>query len=269
MSKCKNIRDLFESAFLKELDREENEMFENHLKECDSCKKEYENMSSMLLFMKKKKEPEITSEFWDGYWGRLLERMEREEVLPAKKEKRTIIPRFNLRLKWAFQTMAAVLLVVIGIFIGRLMFSPSESSRKAEDPNLHRASLKANPELLVRARDYIEQSKVMFMAIINFESGKEDSFVLNLSQQQQISHKLVKEAQWIKDELEDSRQRRLKELIEDLEVILLQIANLSQEPDSSTIEMIREGITRRGILFKIQLTDLRRSLENKRSRTVY
>jgi len=51
----------------------------------------------------------------------------------------------------------------------------------------------------------------------------------------------------------------LRLLVSDLEVILLQIANLESEHNLSTIEMVQSGVDRRGILLKINLEEMRQT----------
>jgi hypothetical protein len=104
-----------------------------------------------------------------------------------------------------------------------------------------------------RAFDYIQRSKLIVLAIANFDPENQDPYALNLPYQQQVSKELVQEASWLKEELTDRRQRRLQELVSDLEVILLQIANLEEESDMSAIELVQDGVKSRGILFKIHL----------------
>ena len=45
----------------------------------------------------------------------------------------------------------------------------------------------------------------------------------------------------------------------DLEVILLQIANLETEYDLPTIEMVKSGVDRRGVLLKINIEEMRKN----------
>ncbi|MDH5467273.1 MAG: hypothetical protein OEY25_07625, partial [Candidatus Aminicenantes bacterium] len=71
---------------------------------------------------------------------------------------------------------------------------------------------------------------------------------------------LVQEASYLKRELAESDQGRLENLIIDLERVLLQIANLESQNDFEAIELVKEGVTSRGILMEINLTDLRRSI---------
>ncbi len=64
------------------------------------------------------------------------------------------------------------------------------------------------------------------------------------------------EAAALKKEI-GSSDRRLERLISDLEMILLQIANLKPDPDISDIEIIKAGVESRDILFKIKLNEAR------------
>ncbi len=238
---------------------------ENHLQDCLKCRSEFDETTSMLNFMSKKVRIEPEANFWEGYWTRLAERMEKEEVLYPKieKKRKPFFPSLNLIPRWTFQAVTAVVLVVLGIFIGREVFPPSGSKIQKDQPPLLVSKLEPGPELILRTRNFIERSKVILLAISNFDPETEDPFVLNLPYQQKVSKELVQQAGWIKKELAGLRQRRLRELVSDLEVILLQVANLESEPGISTIELVKNGVKIRGVLFKIQLTDIRRSISKK------
>jgi hypothetical protein len=108
-----------------------------------------------------------------------------------------------------------------------------------------------------RAFNYIQRSKLIVLAISNFDTENHDPYTLDLPYQQQVSRELVQEASWLKEELSGRHQRRLQELISDLEVILLQIANLETDSDVSTIELLQDGVKSRGILFKIHLAQFK------------
>jgi hypothetical protein len=99
---------------------------------------------------------------------------------------------------------------------------------------------------------------VLILAVVNADPRTEDPFGLNLPLQKKTSEALVMEAAALKKELGGS-DRRLERLLSDLEMILLQIANLKPEPDSGDIEVIRAGVESRDILFKIKLNEARTS----------
>ena len=261
MSDCKKCQDLFCEAFYKELNAEQKNFLESHIRVCEECESEYDEMTSTLKVMEKRARPEPEQAYWNGYWNKLARRMEDEKTLTPKSE--SWWRAFTFVPKWAYQTAAALLLVFLGVFFGRMVFSPPVSDTK----QAHRPGLISQQgpgvELASRTQNYIERSKLMLLALVNFDPETEDSYALNLPYQQQISKELVQEASYLKSKLADSGQRRLGNLIADLEVILLQIANLESEYDFEAIDIVKEGVNRRGILMQINLTDIRRSIQKR------
>ena len=261
MSDCKKCRELFAEALYKELDAEQKNFFKNHLLLCPKCKSEYDEMASTLKVMDKRIRPEPEQAFWHDYENRLAKRME-DEAQMQKPESwwQRFIRNLSYTPKWAFQTTASLLLIILGIFIGRTVFSPPV-------PELQQAKKMAStiskPELqtqlIYRAHNYIERSKLIFLALINFDPETEDYYALDLPYQQKVSKELVQEASFLREELARYDQRRLQNLIIDLEVILLQIANLESEHDFEAIELVKRGVDSRGILLKIHFTDIRQS----------
>ena len=261
MSDCKKCQDLFGEAFYEELNAEQKNFLESHIRVCEGCESEYDEMTSTLKVMEKRTRPEPDQAYWNGYWNKLARRMEDEKTITPKSE--SWWRAFTFVPKWAYQTAAALLLVFLGVFFGRMVFSPPVSDTK----QAHRPGLISQQgpgvELASRTQNYIERSKLMLLALVNFDPETEDSYALNLPYQQQISKELVQEASYLKNKLADSGQRRLGNLIADLEVILLQIANLESEYDFDAIDIVKEGVNRRGILMQINLTDIRRSIQKR------
>lgn len=266
MKTCKSVRDLFEEYLFNELNNEETEKMDKHMKECDKCRSLFDEERALQRLTKKVKRPEPAPEFWDEYWVRLKDRMEREDILKKEipeTEKREFqliqwIPR------WVFQGAAALILITIGLVMGKVIFSPSSNPIQNGMVQNNSSDLSQNAALVKNTRDYIDQSRVMLLGVMNYDSRTEDPSALNLSYQQKVSRELVTRAGFIKNELDESRQRRLYELIEDLEVILMQIANLDADPNGSEIRMIQDGVSSRGILFKIRMSEMRQSMNNKK-----
>lgn len=272
MNQCKQSKNLFDEALCKELNKEQKLFLENHLQECPKCRSQFEEANAMLNFMKKRVRQGPGPAFWDGYWEKLRDRMEKENVLHTKSEKRRkTFSRFfqflNFSPRWVVQAAAALVLVVIGIFIGREIFPPTTTTgpgKQIYQPPVLVSGYEPGTELYHRTHNFIERSKVILLAMTNFDPETEDSYVLNLPYQQRVSRELVQQAGGIKTELADLDQRQLRELISDLEIILLQVANLESDSDISAIELVKNGVKIRGVLFKIQLTDIRQSINKKR-----
>jgi hypothetical protein len=263
MSDCKKCRSLFLEAYYEELDAQTKQFFKDHLLVCDKCQSEFNKMKSTLKFMSKRVRPEPPKEFWDSYEERLAQRIKKEETSEIERVSwwSKLVNAFTLAPKWAYQAAAALVLIVVGVFIGRMIFTPSgsEIQRASQQPGI---TIQQQPgtELVHRTQNYIERSKLILLALVNFDPATEDPYALDLPYQQQVSKELVEEASYLKRELAESDQERLENLIIDLERVLLQIANLESQNDFEAIELVKEGVTNRGILMEINLTDLRRSV---------
>jgi hypothetical protein len=81
----------------------------------------------------------------------------------------------------------------------------------------------------------------------------------DLSRQKQISHDLIQQASSLQNDLKDPRYRRLRSLISELQVILLEIADLQKQGDLQGVDLIRSGVDRKGVLLKINLEQMRLS----------
>jgi hypothetical protein len=264
MSECKKCRSFFLEYFYGELNAPEKKSVDDHISICNKCRSEFTEMKSVLLYTGKRIRPEPPEEFWDSYEERLAQRIESEESLQGDRE--TLWKKLGKRLeatpKWAYQATGAVALIIIGVFIGRALYSPTI-------PGVQHASQRPDvvtpprPEttLVHRSQDYIERSKLIILALVNFDPSLEDPYALDLPYQKQVSRELVEEAGFLKKELADSDQERLENLITSLEIILLQIANLESENDLEAIKLVRDGIDSRGILMEINLSDLRLSMK--------
>ncbi len=257
MKACKKCRDLLAPALYGELGTEDMAFFENHTASCPACAAEFKGMKQTLETMDKRIHPDPGEDFWDGYWGRLAGRMEKEDAaaevpsLSARKRRGRI---FGLSPRWVFQAAAAMALVVLGVFIGRLVFPPRPTSVETARQTPTLGPAESGPVRL--ARDYIERSKPVLLALVNYDASSEDPYALDLPLQKRVSQELVTQAGAIKSGLKDPSQRRLRELVSDLETVLLQIANLETENDLEAVEFVRQGVEGGGLLLKINLSEI-------------
>jgi hypothetical protein len=164
--------------------------------------------------------------------------------------------------------VAAAALLILGVFIGREIFPPAAGpGTDTGQPAVYAARQGAPEEVIRRTRHFIERSELMLLAIVNFDPDSEDYYTLDLPFQQQVSRELVQQAGSIKTGLKASGQKRLQNLIDDLEVILLQVANLDPGQNRSAVSFIKDGVKNRGILFKIRLIDIYRSFGKQNNET--
>ncbi|MBD3290870.1 hypothetical protein GF337_18830 [candidate division KSB1 bacterium] len=261
MMKCKSIRKLFVDALYDELTSQQREGFDRHLESCAGCAREFAQLKQTMTAMDQRELAEPEEAFWEGYWNRLQPQLEETPGLPTRYRDRlrqlTEIRIFEPRV--AMQLAVAIVLIALGIFIGRLIYAPDNVRR--ELPVYAEKSPDGQEAKFVDARTqrYLERSKVLLLGLVNFDSAEEDYHGLNFGHQQRISEELVSEAQFLK---ENVRGHGLTSLISDLEIILMQIANLESEQDINGIELIKSGIDRQGILLKINLEEIKQTSDS-------
>ncbi len=213
-----------------------------------------------IMLFKERAKPEPGREFWDGYWDRLQARMAAEPepapvpaavADPAESDRlrRPIRPVVR-SLRWAALPAAAAALVAAGILIGRWSRGPA-----VPIPGQGTAVMAA--ELELRTGRYLDRSQRILLALVNFTPETKDSFGLDLPGQKAASRALVEEASLLRGDLTKARERRLEKLVGDLQVILLQIANLDSADDQDAVRIARAGVEGRDILFQINLAGLR------------
>jgi hypothetical protein len=262
MKDCKWCRSRLVEALYGELEAKEKDLFEKHTAACPACAAELKALAETLKTMDARVRPEPGQDFWDGYWDRLSRRMEKEErakaALPASQPLvASSGRRWSFMPRWAFQVAAAVVLIAAGIFIGRTVFSPRRAPLEASQPAGQSPAVQpAEGDAVLRARNYVDRSKLVLLALVNYDPASEDAYGLDLPYQKQVSQDLVRQAGAIKSDLKDPSQRRLRELVSDLEAILLQIANLESKNDLVGVDIVKQGIESGGLLFKINLSEM-------------
>jgi hypothetical protein len=118
----------------------------------------------------------------------------------------------------------------------------------------------------VRAADYLEQSKVLLIGIMNTDTKSLVGSKSLLQRQREMSRTLVRESQEISSGLTDPSQQRLRELVSDLGLILVQIANLETEHGVQGVEIVKGGVERNSLLFKINLEEMQRATQSSRNK---
>lgn len=268
--KCRQIEELFELSLDGGLSAAQQADLKRHLARCQSCAEKYREAQELVALFRRRKSLDLPAEFFEGYWTRLQSRMEREGIFDPEnpEEKPWSFSIFTRRFPWIPQAAAALVLLVVGILIGRIFLPTSGKTGIQKEYQSVRKQSSLSPQLAASTREYIDQSKVLMLALINFDPSRDEYQALNFPRQAEISDALVRQTGDLKGRLADARQQRLLELVEDLEVILLQIANLGTDPDIASIQMIGDGVDERGIIFKIQLLELQQSTQNRKKQTI-
>lgn len=271
MSRCGKMKDLFLESLYGELDSGRETALTRHLDECRSCREEYDAMARTLVAMGAKKAADPGQEYWDGYYEKLERRLAAEGAFGPSRRSPYRRPRapYALIPRWAYGAASALVLVAAGILIGRLTLHRAPAGPDSFASTLRGAatvpSVSPAASLAQRTTRYLDRSKVILLALVNFDGGTKDIAGLNLPRQREKSQELVKEASTLKGDLRAAKERQLERLVGELELILAQIANLKSETDPSSVEIIKAGVELKDVLFKINLSEMRRADEKNRA----
>ena len=246
-------KDRMAEALYGELGPAEKESFDRHLRDCPDCASEYAALEATLRIMDKRERPDPGPEFWNGYWGRLSKRMLWESIEEGRSPSlaaRLFRPFARLP-RWSLQAAAAAALLLLGILVGsRLIPRPEGPRAVAAGPA---AATSAPSSAVAQAGSFIERSKVLLLGLVNYDPATQDPYALDLDGKKAVSRTLAAEAPALRGALKGPGQRRLRELVADLEIILMQIANLEAGQDLDGVDLIKQGVDRKGIFLKIDL----------------
>ena len=262
MNNCRKCRSLLIEALYDELNQEQKIWFTAHVQSCPKCAAQYQEMQATTELMSQRARTEPDSVFWNAYWDNLVDRMGMEEksVSGIAKLMRAFWQNIIFHRGWIYRAATAVALIAIGVLIGKLYFGQPVSKYADTNQTIQIPATTVDQVSLQQRTDhYIERSKILLLGLINFDPDSEDAYALNLPYQKKISQQLANEANFLKTELNDPAQRQLRNLVEDLQIILLQIANLESDHELPGIELVKNGVERRGILLKINLEEMQSS----------
>jgi hypothetical protein len=250
---CTQSNELFLGALYHELSAEEQKEFDGHLASCADCASSFRGMQGTLLLMDKRTRPEPDEAYWRAYSKNVQEKL----AAGAAATPRLLPPRGNRpRLHgpvWSYG-IAATLLLVAGIYLGRTYFG-GRSGEADPRPGAVTQQVAQNDSINAMALAYLERSKNLLLGFVNDDGDR--STPPDLHQRQEISRQLIENAHFLNAALNRPDQQRMRRLIGELEVILLELANVEVGPGKPAVELVKRGVDHRSILLKINIEEMR------------
>jgi len=255
---CKKYEAFLTAKIFGDLRAAEESKLQAHLDECRNCRNFLVEMEDVLGKIGTPQRPERSEHFWESYWQRLVQRLEKaERGAPAQDSVFGRIAEW-LREKWLAHPLfvplartAGILgLLVGGVVIGHYWWPQGGSSEQ----QIAQLTPPAIPVAQARAEQWLERSKILLIGLVNEDLSGEAK--PDFSHQRLVSRTLLTEARALNRELDPAADRQMLQLMTQLELILLQIANLETEHDLSAVELVRDGIAHDGLLLKINIAEL-------------
>ncbi|MGH7492982.1 MAG: anti-sigma factor family protein [bacterium] len=108
--------------------------------------------------------------------------------------------------------------------------------------------------------NYLEDTRLLLLEVKN---GTSEDQTLDLSDLRRASQRLLEQTVTLKADLKQEDVALLKNFMEQLEPVLLDLANLADAPEREEVELLRAAIRQKDLLIKIEIVDLK-ALERQR-----
>lgn len=257
MNSCKKYEKYGALSLYNELSEKEETALNQHLEKCPQCRNQLQHLRATLGFMGQRERTEPEPAFWDGFWGDIQVKLVQEKG--AVVNKRPFLQNIKQWLVAAgtrrpgMQIGTALVMLCIGIFIGKFYLS---QNGQENNPVLVATAESGIPVALQQQTStYLEKTNLLLLGITNFDTKNEDPFILDLKNNKALTNDLINQAAALKHDLSEANATRLLALISELELILMQLANLEEENDIPGIEFVQSAIEGRSILLKINLNN--------------
>ncbi len=250
MMRHRKIRlDLYE--YLRgELPADESAKVEHHLAHCPRCADEADRLHRLLAgpaqsLPEQARPPE--------YWARFAEGVE-QRIRAAEAGRNAVRrpveifrPVFHPWRRPALAALGGALAVVV---VAVLLWRPAQPPPRS--PVLTEANLSGDEPRATSARmeQYLRKSKILLIGLTN--ARPEDGPNLDLSTEREASKQLIHEARYLESQPIDPRAARL---IDRLNKILIELANMKEQGNLPDVEILRGGIHQENLLFRIRMAE--------------
>lgn len=221
---------------------DEADAIREHLEGCAQCRTEYERLQKVLGAVDAAPVPERAEGYGEEVWNKLRPQLETQR----QPERISIFTTRNVI--WAVAVAASLLLA---FFLGR--YSPHEPPDQRADqsgePSAGQPTDPAERVLQVAVGDHLERAQMVLLELANAEgNGRVD-----ISSEQSRLDNLVADNRLYRMVATREGDHAVADLLDQIERVLVEIANAPSEVSPEEFESIRRDIEDRGLLFKVRV----------------
>lgn len=220
--------------------------YREHLAGCENCRAAYAALEAALGEIELPV-PERGADYGSEVWHRL--RPELVTIQPRRSFWQMLVPPR----RW--MAAAAMAVLVLGAFFaGR--FWPGASSRRPIAPQVRERIL------LVAVGDHLERSQMVLLELVNatpLDGG------VDISAEQKRAEDLILSNRLYRQTAARSGDPGMATVLDDLERVLVEIANSPARLSSGEFEDLRRRVEAQGLLFKVRVIDSQLQRETNRT----
>jgi hypothetical protein len=200
-----------------------------HLAECEECRMVFERQRQVLDDVRNAATPERGAAYGGEVWTRVLPH------LPPEKTK-------HAWWKWWLPVPALAALVTVAFLAGR--WSGTVTPIASAIPETARERV-----LLISLSDHLERSQIVLAELANAEAGSSD-----LLEERDRARELVGANRLLRETAVRLGDQKDAAVLEDLEHVLLEVANAPDKPTSEDTVHVQQRIAQNELLFKVRIT---------------
>jgi hypothetical protein len=234
-----------------------HDKIERHCSSCRECAEEVRYLRTLSTILEggtTQPSEQRTTEYWNSFAliveqrVRQTERRQKYSLISVREWLRSLL---TFRKKYVLALSGGLTFgIVLALYLFPLLSPRPAANEHFADRSDQQVTQSAMPVNFVvnRAHQYFRKSKVLLVGISNM---KEDEDV-DLNVERKASRELLHEARYLKTQALDSRS---KKLINDLDKILIELADMEEKNDIPNVEILRGGIHQENLLFKIRMAE--------------
>jgi hypothetical protein len=254
MNTHKKIQELLYEYLRNELGETERAKVEQHVASCARCKAEMENLQDTLQMI-----PSSALDASKGrteeYWRNFSLSVERKINDPKPLKKRQLLSVGDMIEHMFFTPRpyitafgGALAVLVCAILVWSLFEHKEATNRELADNATEQLALPDSTNQ--RVYQYVKQTKMVLVGISNMKPISGATY--DVSVEQAKSRKLIHEARYLENQPLDERTAKL---IDDLQKILIELANMKAQGNAPNVDIIRGGVHEENLLFKIRMAE--------------
>ncbi len=249
-----------------EITPEQRAVMRAHVESCAECRALDRELRAVLALVDSEPMPEAPPGFEREMWARL-----EPEVVSAFR--RTSVVRLKPDTTWAFEfprwaLAASVAALAVGSFaLGRVWDTPTPSPQHVANADARKLSERMLSERMLRSEveEHLERSQRVLVELANAD----DSSPVLLASDRERAADLVAAGRLYRRSADEIGDADTRDLIEDVERVLVEIANGPDVESSNDLSHVRARIVDQDLIFRLRVMTAAMQARERRARPTW
>ena len=231
----------------REGEAKEREVITAHLKECGECREELARIEAVFGALDAMPIPDPGDDYGERVWQRIAPRLDEQK---SRWWDAFIVPQRLVALG------GVVALMILAFVAGRITRRPAPVGEQADVAKVRERVL------VVAVGEHLGRTEMVLMELENAPEQKGQK-TINISETQRRAEDLVEENRLYRQTALKEGDRAMVGTLDELERVLLDIANSPEQVTPAAFETIRKRIEAQGLLFKVRV--VKQGLDERRA----